>query len=94
MGTINLQRVFVESRGDDVSDSVEIVLKKCRDGLFKATVRVRNLTALELPRVESRADSLTRSFVSAHTIFGAEGGNRREHRAGLRRSIACLRGSR
>ncbi|MGD0629646.1 MAG: hypothetical protein ABR987_09845 [Terracidiphilus sp.] len=59
---------------ESISGSVEIILKKCRDGLFKATVRLRNLTAFESPQVESRAHSLSRSFVSAHTIFGAEGG--------------------
>jgi hydrogenase maturation protease len=59
---------------ESISGSIEVVLKKCRGGVFKATVRLRNLTRLESPQVESRADALPRSFVSAHTIFGATGG--------------------
>jgi hypothetical protein len=59
---------------EEVSGSIEVVLNKCRDGLFKTTVRLRNLTKIESPQVESRTDALPRSFVSAHTIFGAEGG--------------------
>jgi len=59
---------------EDVSGSIEVVLKKCRDGLFKTTVRLRNLTGFDSPHVESRADALPHSFVSAHTIFGAERG--------------------
>jgi hydrogenase maturation protease len=59
---------------ESLSGSVEIVLKKCRDGLFKASARLRNLTPFELPQVESRVEALPHSFVSAHTIQGAEGG--------------------
>jgi hydrogenase maturation protease len=59
---------------ENLSGSIEFVLKKSRDGLFKATVRVRNLTAFGIPQVDSRSDALTRSFVSAHTILSAEGG--------------------
>jgi hypothetical protein len=57
-----------------LNGTVEIDLNKCEDGLFKVTVCLRNLTSHELPLVDSRADALTRSFVSAHTIVGAEGG--------------------
>jgi hypothetical protein len=54
--------------------AVEVDLNECGDGLFKVTVKLRNLTAHESARVDSRADALTRSFVSAHTIVGAESG--------------------
>jgi hypothetical protein len=54
--------------------AVEIDLNKCADGLFKVTVKLRNLTEHESQPGNSRADSLARSFVSAHTIVGAEGG--------------------
>jgi hydrogenase maturation protease len=57
-----------------VNGTVEIDLNKAGDALFKVTVCLRNLTAHELPLDGSRADALTRSFVSAHTIVGAEGG--------------------
>lgn len=42
--------------------------------VLKSSTSLRHLTAFEAPRLESRAGPLTRSFVSAHTIFGAEGG--------------------
>jgi hypothetical protein len=57
-----------------VNGAVEIDLHKCEDGLFKVTVCLRNLSEHELPPVDFRAGALTRSFVSAHTILGAEGG--------------------
>jgi hydrogenase maturation protease len=57
-----------------VNGTVEIDLHRCEEGLFKVTACLRNLTAHELPEVDSRGDALTRSFVSAHTIVGAEGG--------------------
>jgi hypothetical protein len=57
-----------------LSGAVEIDLKECRDGLFKASVRVRNLTPYELPQHDSRADALIHSFVSAHVILGADDG--------------------
>ncbi|MGO9340878.1 MAG: hypothetical protein ACLPY1_25685 [Terracidiphilus sp.] len=59
---------------ENLSGSIEVVLKKCREGLSKATIRLRNQTACESPQAESRADALTRSFISAHTILVAEGG--------------------
>jgi hypothetical protein len=59
--------------------SVEIDLKTCGDsvkgdGLIKATVHIRNLTVptSESPEPESRAHALMHSFVSVHTILGAE----------------------
>ena len=57
-----------------LSGSVEVDLKECRDGLTKATVRLRNLTTDESLRHQSRSLALMRSFVSAHTIVGAESG--------------------
>jgi hydrogenase maturation protease len=65
--------VIVRER-ETLSGSVEIDLKECRGGLIKATVRLRNLTTDESSRHESRADALMHSFVSAHTILGAESG--------------------
>lgn len=59
---------------DALSGSVEIGLKECRDGLFKVTVRLRNRTPHESLQHESRADALMHSFVSAHIILGAQGG--------------------
>jgi hypothetical protein len=57
-----------------LSGSVEIDLNICRDGLIKATVRLRNLTMYESPQPEDRAHALMHSLVSAHTILGAENG--------------------
>jgi hypothetical protein len=65
--------VIVRER-ETLSGSVEIDLIECRTGLIKATVRLRNLTTDESLRHESRADALMHSFVSAHTILGAESG--------------------
>ncbi|MGB6692373.1 MAG: hypothetical protein WBE76_31415 [Terracidiphilus sp.] len=57
-----------------LSGSVEIDLKVCRDGLIKATVRVRNLSSDESQQPEDRAHALMHSLVSAHIILGAENG--------------------
>ena len=57
-----------------LSGTVDIDIKECHGGLFKATVRLRNLTQYEMPQDESRAHAIMHSFVSAHTILGAEGG--------------------
>jgi len=70
----NMKAGVVIREWKTLSGVVEIGLKQCRDALFKATVRVRNLTPYELPQHESRADALMHSFVSAHIILGAEGG--------------------
>jgi hydrogenase maturation protease len=42
--------------------------------LFKLTVRVKNLTALENANEHSRDDALLHSLVSTHTILSATGG--------------------
>ena len=42
--------------------------------LFKLTVRVKNLTALENANEQSRDDALLHSLVSTHTILSATGG--------------------
>jgi hydrogenase maturation protease len=68
-----IEGVFIRE-WESISGSIEVLLKKCGNGLFKTTVRLRNLTAFELPKVETRSGALTSSFVSAHTIFGTEGG--------------------
>jgi hypothetical protein len=59
---------------ETVSGSVEIDLKNCGDRLIKVTSRLRNLTPYETTRSESRGDALMHSFISTHTILGAEGG--------------------
>jgi hypothetical protein len=56
---------------------IEIQSKCCRDGIFKVTVRVHNLTPHEpLNSLEAGAREavLLDSLVSAHTILGVEGG--------------------
>ena len=65
--------VIVRER-EMLSGSVEVDLKECQGGLIKAAVRLRNLTTDEPSRHESRSLALMRSFISAHTILGAEGG--------------------
>jgi hydrogenase maturation protease len=57
-----------------LSGSVEIDFTPCRDGFIKATVRVRNLTEYETDQQDDRAQALTHSLVSAHTILGVENG--------------------
>jgi hypothetical protein len=59
---------------ETVSGSVEIDLKQCGDGVTKATVSIRNLTAYEASQHPSRAVALTYSLVSAHTLLGLESG--------------------
>lgn len=56
-----------------IAGAVDVSLKECRQGLFKVTVSVRNLTEPTSP-VESRIDAQVHSFISTHTILGAEGG--------------------
>jgi hydrogenase maturation protease len=65
--------VMVRDR-EALSGSVEIDLERRRDGLFRVTVRILNLSAYETSRPESRADALMHSLVSAHTILGVTGG--------------------
>lgn len=65
--------VIIRER-EELSGSVEIDLNTCRDGLIKATVRLRNLSTYEAPRPDDRAHALMHSLVSAHTILGAENG--------------------
>lgn len=57
-----------------VMGSVELDSKICSDGVVKLTVRLLNLTPLESPQTNSRADAVMYSLVSAHTIFAVEGG--------------------
>jgi hypothetical protein len=57
-----------------LSGSVEIEVKHCLDGVSRVSVRIRNLTSCELSQHQRRADALTYSLVSAHTILGLEGG--------------------
>ncbi|MGA2537071.1 MAG: hypothetical protein ABSF53_13730 [Terracidiphilus sp.] len=59
---------------ETLSGEIEIDLKMCREGIYKVTVCLRNLTDHELPRQESRTDALQHSFLSAHIILGAEDG--------------------
>jgi hypothetical protein len=59
---------------ETLSGSVEIDVKHCLDGVSKVSVRIHNLTSCELSHHHRRADALTYSLVSAHTILGLEGG--------------------
>jgi hydrogenase maturation protease len=59
---------------ETLTGSVEVDLKPCRDGLIKVTARLRNLTLPGAMPLQDRAGALTHSFISAHTILGAEGG--------------------
>jgi hypothetical protein len=59
---------------ETLSGEIEIDLKMCREGVYKVTVCLRNLTDHELHRQDNRTDALRHSFVSAHIILGAEDG--------------------
>jgi hydrogenase maturation protease len=59
---------------ETISGSVEVDLKQCCEGVFKATVRISNLTPYRSPQHESRADALMYSFVSTHSILALENG--------------------
>jgi hydrogenase maturation protease len=55
-----------------VAGEVEVSAAQLKDGLFRLTVTVRNLTAQETPA--DRDAALLRSLVSAHALLGARGG--------------------
>jgi len=57
-----------------LSGWIEIDSERCQDGVYKVTVRVRNLTSYESSSEQTRADALMYSLVSAHTILSIEGG--------------------
>ena len=57
---------------EELAGSVQIDFSKSKSGLTKVTVCVRNLT--NTTQSSDRADALTHSLVSAHTILGVEGG--------------------
>ncbi|HEX7177513.1 MAG TPA: hypothetical protein VF240_19800 [Pyrinomonadaceae bacterium] len=58
-----------------IEGAIEVVAEQAREGLFKVTVRILNLTPLEDAATRSRDEALMRSLVSTHTILGVrEGG--------------------
>ena len=59
---------------ETLSGSVEFGSLPCRDGVLKLTVRIQNLTAVDLPELAVREAALMFSLVSAHTILGIEHG--------------------
>jgi hypothetical protein len=59
---------------ETVSGSVEFDSRPFRDGIFKVTVGVRNLAAIDLSGIDSREGALRYSLVSAHTILGVDKG--------------------
>jgi hydrogenase maturation protease len=54
--------------------SVQFGSTQYRDGVFKITVLVRNLTSFDLFEATNREDALAFSLVSAHTILGVDQG--------------------
>ena len=55
-----------------IEGTIEIFAAPVADDLFRLTVRITNQT--ELPDAQDRNEALLRSFVSTHTILGAEEG--------------------
>jgi hydrogenase maturation protease len=64
----------VTRQWEGLSGSVDIAIERLQDCLFKATVRIHNLTPFDPPANASREQALMFSFASAHTILGVEGG--------------------
>jgi len=67
------QEIFgvIELQIEDVSNQQSVISSQ---KLFKLTVRVKNLTALENANEQSRDHALLHSLVSTHTILSATGG--------------------
>jgi hypothetical protein len=61
-------------RQQAVAGVVELAAESVADGLFRVTVRVRNLTPLGDTVRVNRDEVLLRSFVSTHTILGVREG--------------------
>jgi hypothetical protein len=59
---------------ETLSGSTEIELKRCLDGVIKATVSIQNLTPYKQSEPQRRADAMAYSLVSTHTILGLEDG--------------------
>jgi hypothetical protein len=60
-------------RQEAVEGHVQVSAVTASDDVFKVCIRVRNLTALEIPAA-SRDAALTHSLVSTHTVLGVRGG--------------------
>jgi hypothetical protein len=61
-------------RQQAVAGDVELAAGPVEDGLFRVTVRVRNLTPLEDVDRTNRDEALLRSLVSTHTVLGVREG--------------------
>lgn len=59
---------------ESLTASIQFASAQSCDGVFKVTVRVRNLSPFESLATTDREDALAFSLVSAHTILGIEQG--------------------
>jgi hydrogenase maturation protease len=57
-----------------VEGALELSAARAREGLFKITARILNITPLEDAKGKSRDDALMRSLVSTHTILSVRDG--------------------
>jgi hypothetical protein len=64
----------IEREQNALHGEVEVSSQPITDGLFKVTVRLRNLTPFAAAHESSREEALLSSLVSTHTILGVEDG--------------------
>lgn len=57
-----------------IKGGIEVINREVRPGIFKLTVRVKNLTHIDASYGETRENILLRSPVSTHTILNVTGG--------------------
>jgi hypothetical protein len=65
--------VIVRTR-EEITGSVAIAAVRCGEGIFRLTVLLSNLAAVQNPHLLPREEVLLKSFLSAHCILGVTGG--------------------
>jgi hydrogenase maturation protease len=64
---------FISRAREEISGSVELSAEECGAELFRITVLISNLTALENPGRLRREEVLLKSLLSTHTVLGVRG---------------------
>lgn len=65
---------FVVRTREEISGCIELSAEQCGTGLFRVTVLISNLTALENRQCPSREPVLSKSLLSTHTVLGVTDG--------------------